>query len=77
MWIKLTQDDTRRIQPKQRGIVTSTIKYKAGMVENVPREYGLRLVAEGKAVETVSPREDKPDATTQDAKPGNGPAGKS
>ena len=55
MWIKLLQDDTRSIRPKLQGIVTSRIKYKAGMVENVPKDYGQRLVREGKAEATVSP----------------------
>ncbi len=55
MWVKFLQADRRQIRPKAEGIVTSTIRYKAGMVENVPREYGERLVSEGKAEETVSP----------------------
>ena len=55
MWLRFLQDDTRSVKPKTHGIVTSRIKYKAGMVENVPKEYGQRLVREGKAEATVSP----------------------
>lgn len=55
MWIRFKADDTRSVQPKASGIVTSRIKYKAGMVENVPKDYGQRLVREGKAEATVSP----------------------
>lgn len=55
MWLRFLTDDTRSIRPKPGGIVTSRIKYKAGMVENVPKEYGQRLVSEGKAEATVSP----------------------
>lgn len=58
MWIRFTSDDTRSVRPKAGGIVTSRIKYKAGMVENVPKEYGSRLVSEGKAEATVSPARD-------------------
>lgn len=73
MWILFKADDTRRVKPKADGITTSTIHYKAGMVENVPREYGERLVAQGKAEATVSPAEKgKTDAETPTAKPGNG-----
>lgn len=78
MWIKFTADDTRRVRPRPGGVVTSTIRYKAGMVENVPKEYGERLVEAGKAEATVSPaQKDKTDAATATAKPGDGPAGKS
>jgi|GEM_PF-4451967 len=55
MWVRFLKDDVRSVQPKPQGIVTSRIKYKAGMVENVPKEYGQRLVSEGKAEATVSP----------------------
>lgn len=55
MWVKFDQPDTRRIKPKAGGITTTVIKYKPGMVENVPKVYGQRLVREGKAQETVSP----------------------
>lgn len=76
MWIKFTADDTRSIRPKADGIVTSRIKYKKGMVENVPREYGERLVSEGKAEETVSPAKGKTDGPTSTPKLGAGSAGK-
>lgn len=78
MWVRFIQDDRRRIRPKPEGIVTSTIDYRKGMVENVPREYGERLVSEGKAEETVSPvQKGKTDAKAPTAKPGDGPAGQS
>lgn len=76
MWIKFLADDRRRIRPKAGGIVTSTIDYRKGMVENVPREYGERLVSEGKAEETVSPAKGKTDGPTATPKPGAGSAGK-
>lgn len=73
MWIRFKEDDTRRVKPKADGITTSTIHYKAGMVENVPREYGERLVAEGKAEATVSPVEkEKTDAKAKTPKSGDG-----
>lgn len=76
MWIKFLTDDRRRIRPKPNGIVTSTIDYRKGMVENVPREYGERLVSEGKAEETVSPAlKGKTDAKAATPKSGDGPAG--
>lgn len=56
MWVKFLKKDRRRIRPVEGGIVSSVVDYKPGMVENVPKEYGERLVAEGKAEPTVSPR---------------------
>lgn len=56
MWVKIIKADRHRIRPVVGGVVTSVIDYKPGMVENVPKEYGERLVAEGKAEPTVSPR---------------------
>lgn len=73
MWVRFLQADKRRIRPKAGGIVTSTIDYRAGMVENVPREYGERLVEEGKAEATVSPAaKGKADAPEQPSS-GSGP----
>jgi hypothetical protein len=62
MWVRFLKADRRRIRPVVGGVVTSVIHYKPGMVENVPREYGERLVAEGKAETTVSPRKSNDDA---------------
>lgn len=77
MWIRFKTDTIRRVRPKASGIVTSTIRYKEGMIENVPKDYGERLVAEGKAVATVSPvQKEKTDAATPTAKQGDGPTGK-
>lgn len=77
MWVRFLKDDKRRIRPVAGGVVTSTIDYRAGMIENVPKEYGLRLVEEGKAEATVSPvKKDSDDAATSTAKPGDGSAGK-
>jgi hypothetical protein len=56
MWVKFLKADRHRIRPVESGVVTSVIDYKPGMVANVPKEYGERLVAEGKAEPTVSPR---------------------
>lgn len=56
MWVRFKSADRRRIRPVEGGVVTSVIHYTPGMVENVPKEYGERLVAEGKAEPTVSPR---------------------
>jgi hypothetical protein len=56
MWIRLLKADRHRIRPVEGGVVTSVVNYKPGMVANVPKEYGERLVAEGKAESTVSPR---------------------
>ena len=76
MWIKLLEDTVRRVRPKPDGIVTSTIHYRKGMVENVPREHGERLVSEGKAEETVSPAlKGKTDAKAATPKSNDGPAG--
>lgn len=79
MWVKFLQDDKRRIRPKPGGVVTSTIDYRAGMVENVPREYGERLVEEGKAEATVSPaaKKDSTDGKASAPKPGDGSANQS
>ena len=56
MWIRFLKADRHRIRPVPSGVVTSVIDYRPGMVANVPKEYGERLVAEGKAESTVSPR---------------------
>lgn len=77
MWVKFSEDTVRRIRPVEGGIVTSTVHYRKGAVENVPKEYGLRLVEEGKAEATVSPvKKDSDDAATSTAKPGDGSARK-
>jgi hypothetical protein len=65
MWVKFLKSDRRRVRPVEGGVVTSVIDYRPGMVENVPREYGERLVREGKAEATVSPR--KPNDVTPTA----------
>ncbi len=78
MWIEFLANDKRRIRPVAGGVVTSTVDYRKGMVENVPRSYGERLVEEGKAEATVSPaQKEKTDGATPTAKPGDGSAGKS
>lgn len=56
MWVKFLKADRHRVRPVVGGVVTSVIDYRPGMVANVPKEYGERLVAEGKAEPTVSPR---------------------
>lgn len=77
MWVKFDKADRRRIRRVEGGIVTGVIDYKPGMVANVPREYGERLVSEGKAKATVSPaRKDSDNGATSAAKPGDGSAGK-
>lgn len=77
MWVKFLKDDRRRIRPKPSGIVTSVVDYRAGMVENVPKDYGQRLVDEGKAEATVSPaKKDTDDGATAASKPRDGSAGK-
>jgi hypothetical protein len=63
VWVKIIKADRHRIRPVVGGVVTSVIDYKPGMVANVPKEYGERLVAEGKAEPTVSPRKSNDDAT--------------
>lgn len=55
MWVRFLKADVHRIRPVAGGVVTSTKHYKPGMVENVPKDYGQRLVDEGKAEATVSP----------------------
>ena len=77
MWVEFVKPDRRRVRPNPEGIVTSVIDYKAGTVANVPREYGERLVAEGKARATVSPaKKDTDDGATAASKPRDGSAGK-
>jgi hypothetical protein len=56
VWIRFLKADRHRIRPVEGGVVSSVVAYKPGTVANVPREYGERLVAEGKAATTVSPR---------------------
>lgn len=77
MWVRFKEDTVRRIRPVAGGVVTSTVHYRKGAVENVPKEYGERLVEEGKAEATVSPaQKEKTDGATPTAKPGDGSAGK-
>jgi len=77
VWVHFLKDDRRRVRPVAGGVVTSTINYRKGMVENVPREYGERLVEEGKAEATVSPaKKDSDHGATSTSKPGDGSAGK-
>lgn len=77
MWVRFLKDDVHRIRPKVGGVVTSTKHYRAGMVENVPKDYGERLVEEGKAEATVSPaKKDSDHGATSTAKPGDGSARK-
>ena len=74
MWLKFKTDTIRRVRPKASGIVTSTIRYKEGMIENVPKDYGERLVAEGKAVATVSPVQKEKTDADQRPSPADGSA---
>lgn len=70
MWVHFLEDDDRRVKRKPAGITTGVIRYKAGMVENVPRGYGEALIAEGKAEATESPaRKDTDDGATSTAGP--------
>lgn len=62
MWIRFLKNDRHRIRPVEGGVVSSVISYRAGMVANVPREYGERLVREGKAEATVNPKSKEPKA---------------
>lgn len=78
MWVRFKEDAVRRIRPVAGGVVTSTVHYRKDAVENVPREYGERLVEEGKAEATVSPaaKKDSDHGATSTSKPGDGSAGK-
>lgn len=64
MWIQFEADDDRRIQRKAGGITTGVVKYKRGMVENVPRVYGEAMIAAGKAKAAKSPHEETANAPT-------------
>lgn len=63
MWIKFEQADDRRVQRVKGGITTGVVRYKPGMVENVPRVYGEAMIAAGKAKATTSPHEETANAT--------------
>lgn len=63
MWIEFLEDDDRRVRRVKGGITTGVVRYKRGMVENVPRVYGEAVIAAGKAKATTSPHEEPANAT--------------